>query len=183
MKKKKLILPLVLIGLSLTSCNGDKLSSYNKNIKNSIKKVASVNLVISIKDQNHEVFNLSRSVIKQEYDGNISYSCEDQISKLNSSYVLEKTTDKNTYNQVEKALLFNFNLSSKVVDSYDTNDNVLSGVVKNENISSFTNLEVTSINGDLNFEIAISEKKITKFNCTYTTKSNKSVSIETVYNY
>lgn len=183
MKKKKLILPLVLIGLSLTSCNGDKLSSYNKNIKNSIKKVASVNLVISIKDQNHEVFNLSRSVIKQEYEGSISYSCEDQISKLNSSYVLEKTTDKNTYNQVDKALLFNFNLNKKVVDSYQIENDVLTGVVKNENINSFTNLEMVSINGDLNFEIAISEKKITKFNCTYTTKSNKSVSIETVYNY
>lgn len=181
--KNKRILPIILLGLSLTSCGGDKLSSYNKNIKSSIKQVSSVNLTISIKDQNKEVYTLSRQVVKQDYEGEVSYSCEDQITKLNSVYVLETTSEKNTYSQVEKALLFNFNLNKKVVDSYKVEKNILSGVVKNENINSFTNLEIGSINGDLNFEITLNKKKITNFNCSYTTNSNKSVNIETVYNY
>lgn len=181
--KNKRILPIILLGLSLTSCGGDKLSSYNKNIKNSIKQVSSVNLTLSIKDKNQEVYNLSRQIVKQDYEGEISYSCEDKITKLNSNYVLETTNEKNTYNQVEKAILFNFNLNKKVIESYNVENNILSGVVKNENINSFTNLEISSVKGDLNFEITLDKKKITKFSCSYTTNSDKSVSIETGYNY
>lgn len=184
MKINKLLLSLASIGvLTLTSCKSNPLSSFSKKINSSLKNVDQVIMTTTITDDDIEVYKLVKT-INLNYDGkNVSGIIDISEYTLSTNFTYINSTSSDMFEGQTKDIKFGLNLDKKYLSEFKIEDDVLTASVNKDSAKMFFGVDKVdcSINPDV--KIVLADKKISTYDCTYTTNGDKDVAINILYLY
>lgn len=191
MKKNKLFLSSSLLFVSLlavTSCNGNKkdaLKEYTDKIDSSIVTIRRATIVSSITESSTLVYEKKTEIEITYVDNEANGSVYSTIKKLGNDFKLVTSNERDSFNgSIVDAKLFNYKIDKDTLNSgYKITEGVLDATVSQTNAKAFLNVSDTDVNGDISFNVVLSEEKITSFRIAYKNISGKDVSISAEYLY
>lgn len=191
MKKNKLFLSSSLLFVSLlavTSCNGNKkdaLKEYTDKIDSSIVTIRRATIVSSITESSTLVYEKKTEIEITYVDSEANGSVYSTIKKLGNDFKLVTSNERDSFNgSIVDAKLFNYKIDKDTLNSgYKITDGVLDATVSQTNAKAFLNVSDTDVNGDISFNVVLSEEKITSFRIAYKNISGRDVSISAEYLY
>ena len=191
MKKNKLFLSSSLLFVSLlavTSCNGNKkdaLKEYTDKIDSSIVTIRRATIVSSITESSTLVYEKKTEIEITYVDNEANGSVYSTIKKLGNDFKLFTSNERDSFNgSIVDAKLFNYKIDKDTLNSgYKITDGVLDATVSQTNAKAFLNVSDTDVNGDISFNVVLSEEKITSFRIAYKNISGRDVSISAEYLY
>ena len=191
MKKNKLFLSSSLLFVSLltvTSCNGNKkdaLKEYTDKIDSSIVTIRRATIVSSITESSTLVYEKKTEIEITYVDNEANGSVYSTIKKLGNDFKLVTSNERDSFNgSIVDAKLFNYKIDKDTLNSgYKITDGVLDATVSQTNAKAFLNVSDTDVNGDISFNVVLSEEKITSFRIAYKNISGRDVSISAEYLY
>ena len=191
MKKNKLFLSSSLLFVSLlavTSCNGNKkdaLKEYTDKIDSSIVTIRRATIVSSITESSTLVYEKKTEIEITYVDNEAKASVYSTIKKLGNDFKLVTSNERDSFNgSIVDAKLFNYKIDKDTLNSgYKITDGVLDATVSQTNAKAFLNVSDTDVNGDISFNVVLSEEKITSFRIAYKNISGRDVSISAEYLY
>ena len=191
MKKNKLFLSSSLLFVSLlavTSCNGNKkdaLKEYTDKIDSSIVTIRRATIVSSITESSTLVYEKKTEIEITYVDNEANGSVYSTIKKLGNDFKLVTSNERDSFNgSIVDAKLFNYKIDKDTVNSgYKITEGVLDATVSQTNAKAFLNVSDTDVNGDISFNVVLSEEKITSFRIAYKNISGRDVSISAEYLY
>lgn len=191
MKKNKLFLSSSLLFVSLlavTSCNGNKkdaLKEYTDKIDSSIVTIRRATIVSSITESSTLVYEKKTEIEITFVDNEANGSVYSTIKKLGNDFKLVTSNERDSFNgSIVDAKLFNYKIDKDTLNSgYKITEGVLDATVSQTNAKAFLNVSDTDVNGDISFNVVLSEEKITSFRIAYKNISGRDVSIFAEYLY
>lgn len=191
MKKNKLFLSSSLLFVSLlavTSCNGNKkdaLKEYTDKIDSSIVTIRRATIVSSITESSTLVYEKKTEIEITFVDNEANGSVYSTIKKLGNDFKLVTSNERDSFNgSIVDAKLFNYKIDKDTLNSgYKITEGVLDATVSQTNAKAFLNVTDTDVNGDISFNVVLSEEKITSFRIAYKNISGRDVSISAEYLY
>lgn len=191
MKKNKLFLSSSLLFVSLlavTSCNGNKkdaLKEYTDKIDSSIVTIRRATIVSSITESSTLVYEKKTEIEITYVDNEANGSVYSTIKKLGNDFKLVTSNERDSFNgSIVDAKLFNYKIDKDTLNSgYKITEGVLDATVSQTNAKAFLNVSDTDVNGDISFNVVLSEEKITSFRIAYKNISGMDVSISAEYLY
>lgn len=191
MKKNKLFLSSSLLFVSLlavTSCNGNKkdaLKEYTDKIDSSIVTIRRATIVSSITESSTLVYEKKTEIEITYVDNEANGSVYSTIKKLGNDFKLVTSNERDSFNgSIVDAKLFNYKIDKDALNSgYKITEGVLDATVSQTNAKAFLNVTDTDVNGDISFNVVLSEEKITSFRIAYKNISGRDVSISAEYLY
>ncbi len=191
MKKNKLFLSSSLLFVSLlavTSCNGNKkdaLKEYTDKIDSSIVTIRRATIVSSITESSTLVYEKKTEIEITYVDNEANGSVYSTIKKLGNDFKLVTSNERDSFNgSIVDAKLFNYKIDKDTLNSgYKITEGVLDATVSQTNAKAFLNVTDTDVNGDISFNVVLSEEKITSFRIAYKNISGRDVSISAEYLY
>ena len=191
MKKNKLFLSSSLLFVSLlavTSCNGNKkdaLKEYTDKIDSSIVTIRRAIIVSSITESSTLVYEKKTEIEITYVDNEANGSVYSTIKKLGNDFKLVTSNERDSFNgSIVDAKLFNYKIDKDTLNSgYKITEGVLDATVSQTNAKAFLNVTDTDVNGDISFNVVLSEEKITSFRIAYKNISGRDVSISAEYLY
>lgn len=191
MKKNKLFLSSSLLFVSLlavTSCNGNKkdaLKEYTDKIDSSIVTIRRATIVSSITESSTLVYEKKTEIEITYVDNEANGSVYSTIKKLGNDFKLVTSNERDSFNgSIVDAKLFNYKIDKDTLNSgYKITEGVLDATVSQTNAKAFLNVSDTDVNGDIYFNVVLSEEKITSFRIAYKNISGRDVSISAEYLY
>ena len=185
MKKNKLFLSSSLLFVSLlavTSCNGNKkdaLKEYTDKIDSSIVTIRRATIVSSITESSTLVYEKKTEIEITYVDNEANGSVYSTIKKLGNDFKLVTSNERDSFNgSIVDAKLFNYKIDKDTLNSgYKITEGVLDATVSQTNAKAFLNVSDTDVNGDISFNVVLSEEKITSFRIAYKNISGRDVSI------
>jgi|GEM_PF-2929865 lipoprotein len=191
MKKNKLFLSSSLLFVSLlavTSCNGNKkdaLKEYTDKIDSSIVTIRRATIVSSITESSTLVYEKKTEIEITYVDNEANGSVYSTIKKLGNDFKLVTSNERDSFNgSIVDAKLFNYKIDKDTLNSgYKITEGVLDATVSQTNAKAFLNVSDTDVNGDISFNVVLSEEKITSFRIAYKNISGRDVSISAEYLY
>lgn len=191
MKKNKLFLSSSLLFVSLlavTSCNGNKkdaLKEYTDKIDSSIVTIRRATIVSSITESSILVYEKKTEIEITYVDNEANGSVYSTIKKLGNDFKLVTSNERDSFNgSIVDAKLFNYKIDKDTLNSgYKITEGVLDATVSQTNAKAFLNVSDTDVNGDISFNVVLSEEKITSFRIAYKNISGRDVSISAEYLY
>lgn len=171
MKKNKLFLSSSLLFVSLlavTSCNGNKkdaLKEYTDKIDSSIVTIRRATIVSSITESSTLVYEKKTEIEITYVDNEANGSVYSTIKKLGNDFKLVTSNERDSFNgSIVDAKLFNYKIDKDTLNSgYKITEGVLDATVSQTNAKAFLNVSDTDVNGDISFNVVLSEEKITSF--------------------
>ena len=191
MKKNKLFLSSSLLFVSLlavTSCNGNKkdaLKEYTDKIDSSIVTIRRATIISSITESSTLVYEKKTEIEITYVDNEANGSVYSTIKKLGNDFKLVTSNERDSFNgSIVDAKLFNYKIDKDTLNSgYKITEDVLDATVSQTNAKAFLNVSDTDVNGDISFNVVLSEEKITSFRIAYKNISGRDVSISAEYLY
>lgn len=191
MKKNNLFLSSSLLFVSLlavTSCNGNKkdaLKEYTDKIDSSIVTIRRATIVSSITESSTLVYEKKTEIEITYVDNEANGSVYSTIKKLGNDFKLVTSNERDSFNgSIVDAKLFNYKIDKDTLNSgYKITEGVLDATVSQTNAKAFLNVSDTDVNGDISFNVVLSEEKITSFRIAYKNISGRDVSISAEYLY
>lgn len=191
MKKNKLFLSSSLLFVSLlavTSCNGSKkdaLKEYTDKIDSSIVTIRKATIVSSITESSILVYEKKTEIEITYVDNEANGSVYSTIKKLGNDFKLVTSNERDSFNgSIVDAKLFNYKIDKDTLNyGYKITEGVLDATVSQTNAKAFLNVSDTDVNGDISFNVVLSEEKITSFSIAYKNTSGRDVSISAEYLY
>ena len=191
MKKNKLFLSSSLLFVSLlavTSCNGNKkdaLKEYTDKINSSIVTIRRATIISSIIESSTLVYEKKTEIEITYVDNEANGSVYSTIKKLGNDFKLVTSNERDSFNgSIVDAKLFNYKIDKDTLNSgYKITEGVLDATVSQTNAKAFLNVTDTDVNGDISFNVVLSEEKITSFRIAYKNISGRDVSISAEYLY
>ncbi len=191
MKKNKLFLSSSLLFVSLlavTSCNGNKkdaLKEYTDKIDSSIVTIRRATIISSITESSTLVYEKKTEIEITYVDNEANGSVYSTIKKLGNDFKLVTSNERDSFNgSIVDAKLFNYKIDKDTLNSgYKITEGVLDAIVSQTNAKAFLNVSDTDVNGDISFNVVLSEEKITSFRIAYKNISGRDVSISAEYLY
>lgn len=191
MKKNKLFLSSSLLFVSLlavTSCNGNKkdaLKEYTDKIDSSIVTIRRATIISSITESSTLVYEKKTEIEITYVDNEANGSVYSTIKKLGNDFKLVTSNESDSFNgSIVDAKLFNYKIDKDTLNSgYKITEGVLDATVSQTNAKAFLNVSDTDVNGDISFNVVLSEEKITSFRIAYKNISGRDVSISAEYLY
>ena len=191
MKKNKLFLSSSLLFVSLlavTSCNGNKkdaLKEYTDKIDSSIVTIRRATIVSSITESSTLVYEKKTEIEITYVDNEANGSVYSTIKKLGNDFKLVTSNERDSFNgSIVDDKLFNYKIDKDTLNSgYKITEGVLDATVSQTNAKAFLNVSDTDVNGDISFNVVLSEEKITSFRIAYKNISGRDVSISAEYLY
>ena len=191
MKKNKLFLSSSLLFVSLlavTSCNGNKkdaLKEYTDKIDSSIVTIRRATIISSITESSTLVYEKKTEIEITYVDNEANGSVYSTIKKLGNDFKLFTSNERDSFNgSIVDAKLFNYKIDKDTLNSgYKITEGVLDATVSQTNAKAFLNVTDTDVNGDISFNVVLSEEKITSFRIAYKNISGRDVSISAEYLY
>lgn len=191
MKKNKLFLSSSLLFVSLlavTSCNGNKkdaLKEYTDKIDSSIVTIRRATIISSITESSTLVYEKKTEIEITYVDNKANGSVYSTIKKLGNDFKLVTSNERDSFNgSIVDAKLFNYKIDKDTLNSgYKITEGVLDATVSQTNAKAFLNVSDTDVNGDISFNVVLSEEKITSFRIAYKNISGRDVSISAEYLY
>lgn len=191
MKKNKLFLSSSLLFVSLlavTSCNGNKkdaLKEYTDKIDSSIVTIRRATIVSSITESSTLVYEKKTEIEITYVDNEANGSVYSTIKKLGNDFKLVTSNERDSFNgSIVDAKLFNYKIDKDTLNSgYKITEGVLDATVSQTNAKAFLNVSDTDVNGDISFNVVLSEEKITSFRIAYKNISGRDVFISAEYLY
>lgn len=191
MKKNKLFLSSSLLFVSLlavTSCNGNKkdaLKEYTDKIDSSIVTIRRATIISSITESSTLVYEKKTEIEITYVDNEANGSVYSTIKKLGNDFKLVTSNERDSFNgSIVDAKLFNYKIDKDTLNSgYKITEGVLDATVSQINAKAFLNVSDTDVNGDISFNVVLSEEKITSFRIAYKNISGRDVSISAEYLY
>lgn len=191
MKKNKLFLSSSLLFVSLlavTSCNGNKkdaLKEYTDKIDSSIVTIRRATIISSITESSTLVYEKKTEIEITYVDNEANGSVYSTIKKLGNDFKLVTSNERDSFNgSIVDAKLFNYKIDKDTLNSgYKITEGVLDATVSKTNAKAFLNVSDTDVNGDISFNVVLSEEKITSFRIAYKNISGRDVSISAEYLY
>lgn len=191
MKKNKLFLSSSLLFVSLlavTSCNGNKkdaLKEYTDKIDSSIVTIRRATIISSITESSTLVYEKKTEIEITYVDNEANGSVYSTIKKLGNDFKLVTSNERDSFNgSIVDAKLFNYKIDKDTLNSrYKITEGVLDATVSQTNAKAFLNVTDTDVNGDISFNVVLSEEKITSFRIAYKNISGRDVSISAEYLY
>lgn len=191
MKKNKLFLSSSLLFVSLlavTSCNGNKkdaLKEYTDKIDSSIVTIRRATIVSSITESSTLVYEKKTEIEITYVDNEANGSVYSTIKKLGNDFKLVTSNERDSFNgSIVDAKLFNYKIDKDTLNSgYKITEGVLDATVSQTNAKAFLNVSDTDVNGDISFNVVLSEEKIASFRIAYKNISGRDVSISAEYLY
>lgn len=191
MKKNKLFLSSSLLFVSLlavTSCNGNKkdaLKEYTDKIDSSIVTIRRATIISSITESSTLVYEKKTEIEITYVDNEANGSVYSTIKKLGNDFKLVTSNERDSFNgSLVDAKLFNYKIDKDTLNSgYKITEGVLDATVSQTNAKAFLNVSDTDVNGDISFNVVLSEEKITSFRIAYKNISGRDVSISAEYLY
>lgn len=191
MKKNKLFLSSSLLFVSLlavTSCNGNKkdaLKEYTDKIDSSIVTIRRATIISSITESSTLVYEKKTEIEITYVDNEANGSVYSTIKKLGNDFKLVTSNERDSFNgSIVDAKLFNYKIDKDTLNSgYKITEGVLDAIVSQTNAKAFLNVTDTDVNGDISFNVVLSEEKITSFRIAYKNISGRDVSISAEYLY
>lgn len=191
MKKNKLFLSSSLLFVSLlavTSCNGNKkdaLKEYTDKIDSSIVTIRRATIISSIIESSTLVYEKKTEIEITYVDNEANGSVYSTIKKLGNDFKLVTSNERDSFNgSIVDAKLFNYKIDKDTLNSgYKITEGVLDATVSQTNAKAFLNVTDTDVNGDISFNVVLSEEKITSFRIAYKNISGRDVSISAEYLY
>lgn len=191
MKKNKLFLSSSLLFVSLlavTSCNGNKkdaLKEYTDKIDSSIVTIRRATIISSITESSTLVYEKKTEIEITYVDNEANGSVYSTIKKLGNDFKLVTSNERDSFNgSIVDAKLFNYKIDKDTLNSgYKIIEGVLDATVSQTNAKAFLNVSDTDVNGDISFNVVLSEEKITSFRIAYKNISGRDVSISAEYLY
>lgn len=191
MKKNKLFLSSSLLFVSLlavTSCNGNKkdaLKEYTDKIDSSIVTIRRATIISSITESSTLVYEKKTEIEITFVDNEANGSVYSTIKKLGNDFKLVTSNERDSFNgSIVDAKLFNYKIDKDTLNSgYKITEGVLNATVSQTNAKAFLNVSDTDVNGDISFNVVLSEEKITSFRIAYKNISGRDVSISAEYLY
>ena len=191
MKKNKLFLSSSLLFVSLlavTSCNGNKkdaLKEYTDKIDSSIVTIRRETIISSITESSTLVYEKKTEIEITYVDNEANGSVYSTIKKLGNDFKLVTSNERDSFNgSIVDAKLFNYKIDKDTLNSgYKITEGVLDATVSQTNAKAFLNVSDTDVNGDISFNVVLSEEKITSFRIAYKNISGRDVSISAEYLY
>lgn len=191
MKKNKLFLSSSLLFVSLlavTSCNGNKkdaLKEYTDKIDSSIVTIRRATIISSITESSTLVYEKKTEIEITYVDNEANGSVYSTIKKLGNDFKLVTSNERDSFNgSIGDAKLFNYKIDKDTLNSgYKITEGVLDATVSQANAKAFLNVSDTDVNGDISFNVVLSEEKITSFRIAYKNISGRDVSISAEYLY
>lgn len=191
MKKNKLFLSSSLLFVSLlavTSCNGNKkdaLKEYTDKIDSSIVTIRRATIISSITESSTLVYEKKTEIEITYVDNEANGSVYSTIKKLGNDFKLVTSNERDSFNgSIVDAKLFNYKIDKDTLNSgYKITEGVLDATVSQTNAKAFLNVSDTDVNGDISFNVVLSEEKITSFRIDYKNISGRDVSISAEYLY
>ena len=191
MKKNKLFLSSSLLFVSLlavTSCNGNKkdaLKEYTDKIDWSIVTIRRATIISSITESSTLVYEKKTEIEITYVDNEANGSVYSTIKKLGNDFKLVTSNERDSFNgSIVDAKLFNYKIDKDTLNSgYKITEGVLDATVSQTNAKAFLNVTDTDVNGDISFNVVLSEEKITSFRIAYKNISGRDVSISAEYLY
>ena len=188
MKKNKLFLSSSLLFVSLlavTSCNGNKkdaLKEYTDKIDSSIVTIRRATI---ISESSTLVYEKKTEIEITYVDNEANGSVYSTIKKLGNDFKLVTSNERDSFNgSIVDAKLFNYKIDKDTLNSgYKITEGVLDATVSQTNAKAFLNVTDTDVNGDISFNVVLSEEKITSFRIAYKNISGRDVSISAEYLY
>ena len=189
MKKNKLFLSSSLLFVSLlavTSCNGNKkdaLKEYTDKIDSSIVTIRRATIISSITESSTLVYEKKTEIEITYVDNEANGSVYSTIKKLGNDFKLVTSNERDSFNgSIVDAKLFNYKIDKDTLNSgYKITEGVLDATVSQTNAKAFLNVTDTDVNGDISFNVVLSEEKITSFRIAYKNISGRDVSISAEY--
>lgn len=191
MKKNKLFLSsslLFVFLLAVTSCNGNKkdaLKEYTDKIDSSIVTIRRATIISSITESSTLVYEKKTEIEITYVDNEANGSVYSTIKKLGNDFKLVTSNERDSFNgSIVDAKLFNYKIDKDTLNSgYKITEGVLDATVSQTNAKAFLNVTDTDVNGDISFNVVLSEEKITSFRIAYKNISGRDVSISAEYLY
>lgn len=191
MKKNKLFLSSSLLFVSLlavTSCNGNKkdaLKEYTDKIDSSIVTIRRATIISSITESSTLVYEKKTEIEITYVDNEANGSVYSTIKKLGNDFKLVTSNERDSFNgSIVDAKLFNYKIDKDTLNSgYKITEGVLDATVSQTNAKAFLNVTDTDVNGDISFNVVLSEEKITSFRIAYKNISGRDVSVSAEYLY
>lgn len=191
MKKNKLFLSSSLLFVSLlavTSCNGNKkdaLKEYTDKIDSSIVTIRRATIISSITESSTLVYEKKTEIEITYVDNEANGSVYSTIKNLGNDFKLVTSNERDSFNgSIVDAKLFNYKIDKDTLNSgYKITEGVLDATVSQTNAKAFLNVTDTDVNGDISFNVVLSEEKITSFRIAYKNISGRDVSISAEYLY
>lgn len=191
MKKNKLFLSSSLLFVSLlavTSCNGNKkdaLKEYTDKIDSSIVTIRRATIISSITESSTLVYEKKTEIEITYVDNEANGSVYSTIKKLGNDFKSVTSNERDSFNgSIVDAKLFNYKIDKDTLNSgYKITEGVLDATVSQTNAKAFLNVTDTDVNGDISFNVVLSEEKITSFRIAYKNISGRDVSISAEYLY
>lgn len=191
MKKNKLFLSSSLLFVSLlavTSCNCNKkdaLKEYTDKIDSSIVTIRRATIISSITESSTLVYEKKTEIEITYVDNEANGSVYSTIKKLGNDFKLVTSNERDSFNgSIVDAKLFNYKIDKDTLNSgYKITEGVLDATVSQTNAKAFLNVTDTDVNGDISFNVVLSEEKITSFRIAYKNISGRDVSISAEYLY
>lgn len=191
MKKNKLFLSSSLLFVSLlavTSCNDNKkdaLKEYTDKIDSSIVTIRRATIISSITESSTLVYEKKTEIEITYVDNEANGSVYSTIKKLGNDFKLVTSNERDSFNgSIVDAKLFNYKIDKDTLNSgYKITEGVLDAIVSQTNAKAFLNVSDTDVNGDISFNVVLSEEKITSFRIAYKNISGRDVSISAEYLY
>lgn len=191
MKKNKLFLSSSLLFVSLlavTSCNGNKkdaLKEYTDKVDSSIVTIRRATIISSITESSTLVYEKKTEIEITYVDNEANGSVYSTIKKLGNDFKLVTSNERDSFNgSIVDAKLFNYKIDKDTLNSgYKITEGVLDATVSQTNAKAFLNVSDTDVNGDISFNVVLSEEKITSFRIAYKNISGRDVSISAEYLY
>lgn len=191
MKKNKLFLSSSLLFVSLlavTSCNGNKkdaLKEYTDKMDSSIVTIRRATIISSITESSTLVYEKKTEIEITYVDNEANGSVYSTIKKLGNDFKLVTSNERDSFNgSIVDAKLFNYKIDKDTLNSgYKITEGVLDATVSQTNAKAFLNVTDTDVNGDISFNVVLSEEKITSFRIAYKNISGRDVSISAKYLY
>ena len=166
MKKNKLFLSSSLLFVSLlavTSCNGNKkdaLKEYTDKIDSSIVTIRRATIVSSITESSTLVYEKKTEIEITYVDNEANGSVYSTIKKLGNDFKLVTSNERDSFNgSIVDAKLFNYKIDKDTLNSgYKITEGVLDATVSQTNAKAFLNVSDTDVNGDISFNVVLSEE-------------------------
>lgn len=164
---------------TLTSCN--KLNKYQKMIDKSTETVMIMEFDMKMTDQSQVVYEyFTKTTISNE-----NATVEIETSKLNASFILEKSKTTEFKENISRNEIFKIDLNHKLLSSYKKTKTEVTCEITKENMAKVLknadiNLDMTS---NATLVLTFEDKKLMTVNCTYQTSSSKNVEISVKYTY
>lgn len=164
---------------TLTSCN--KLNKYQKMIQTSSQTVSVMEFDVKMTDQSQVVYEY---FTKTSISG-ANATVEMETSKLNASFILEKSKTTEFKENINRDEIFKIDLNHKLLASYKKTKTEVTCEVTKENMAKV--LKNAEVNLDMvsnaTLILTFEDKKLVTVNCTYQTSSSKQVEIRAKYTY